>query len=250
MFVTSTNHHGPSLRKSIPRRGFTLIELLVVLCVIAVLVAFLLPAQRGSREAPRRTQCRNNLKQLGLALHNYHDVYGAFPPAYTVDADGKPLHSWRTLLLPYLDHKPLYDRIDLSKRWDDPVNADVFKNRVQVYVCPSHSDPDKTPYLAAVTPQSVLRAGSSCTISDITDGTSNTVVVLEVDVEHAVRWMMPQDADEAAFSAFLGKSKRTHNGGGHALFGDGAVRFLSENLDRILLTGLTTVDGGEKTGDY
>ena len=123
-------------RRTSPRRvplsrrsAFTLIELLVVLLVLAVAVVLFFPPQRMAREAARRTQCKNNLKQIGLALHNYHDEYGAFPPAYTVDADGKPLHSWRTLLLPYLDQRPLYATIDLTKAWDDPANAEACKKR-------------------------------------------------------------------------------------------------------------------------
>ncbi len=81
------------------RAGLTLVEFLVVFGIIIVLVALLLPGvRRGVPKAARRTQCKNNLKQISLALHNYHDEYQAFPPAYTMDADGQPLHSWRTLI--------------------------------------------------------------------------------------------------------------------------------------------------------
>ncbi len=233
-------------------RGFSIIELIMVILAILILIALFLPPVTRSREAARRSQCRNNLKQIGLALHNYHDVYGTFPPAYTVDADGEPLHSWRTLLLPYIDQKPLYDRIDLSKPWDDPVNEEVFKTRVQGYACPSNSIPlEKTTYLAVVTTQSALRVESSCAIRDIKDGTSNTLLVIEVDQDHAVPWMAPQDADVTIVTAFLeGKSKHTHTGGGHALLADGTVRFLSQNIDRRILIGLTTADGGEEIGDF
>jgi len=84
------------------RPGFTLIELLVVIAIIAVLVALLLPAVQQAREAARRAQCKNNLKQIGLALHNYHDAFGCFPPVASTDAQGNPLLSWRVALLPYL----------------------------------------------------------------------------------------------------------------------------------------------------
>ena len=93
----------------------TIILVVVLIAVIGsvtvggVLVALLLPAVQAARESARRMQCSNNLKQVALAMHNYHDTYQSFPPAYTVDADGNKLHSWRTLLLPYIEQAALYD---------------------------------------------------------------------------------------------------------------------------------------------
>ncbi len=104
-------------------RGFWPIKSLAVLAILALLIAFLLPATRSSRGAARRAQCTNNLKQIALALHNYEQAYKSFPPAYTVDANGRPLHSWRTLILPFLEQESLYRAIDLSKPWNDPANA-------------------------------------------------------------------------------------------------------------------------------
>ena len=118
---------GRGVSRPTQRPGYTWVEYLVVLAIIVVLIALLLPpASRSGRGEARRSQCKNNLKQIGLALHNYHDIYHVFPPAYTVDGNGKPLHSWRTLILPYLDQAPLYLKIDLSKPWDDPANAESF----------------------------------------------------------------------------------------------------------------------------
>jgi type II secretory pathway pseudopilin PulG len=92
----------PSEAKPPGRLGFRLIELLVVVGLIGLLIAMLLPAVRTSGEAGRRFSCSNNLKQIALALHNYHDEFGSFPPVYTVDDAGTRLHSWRTLILPYM----------------------------------------------------------------------------------------------------------------------------------------------------
>src|SRR6476661_8060061 len=122
------------------RRGFTLIELLVVIAIIAVLVALLLPAVQQAREAARRSQCKNNLKQIGLALHNYHDVNGCFPPAYIADENGKPMHSWRVLILPYLDQAALHTEYNFSEPWDGPNNSRLLARRPAVYACPSHGN--------------------------------------------------------------------------------------------------------------
>ncbi len=234
-----------------PKRGFTLIELLVVLAIIGVLLAFLFPAVRTSREAPRRTQCRGFFKQMGLALHNYHDAYGAFPPAYTVDANGDRLHSWRTLILPYLNQKALYDQIDLSKPWNDPANAAALKESILQYGCPSAKVPNaSTTYLAVVTPESILRPVASCSISDVKDGTSNTLLLIEVDAAHAVPWMAPTDADEALLLSFDSKFKLSHSGGLHGLFGDGAVKFLTTSIPNEVRQALITVAGNETIGDF
>ena len=139
--------------------GLSLLECLVglvlVIALIAVLISFMLPAQRVSRPAARSSQCRNNLKQIAMALHHYADAYGVLPPAYTVDAEGKPLHSWRTLILPYLEQQKLYDKIDLMKPWDDPVNAEAGKSDVWAYSCPSAVGTAlRTTYQAIVTSES------------------------------------------------------------------------------------------------
>src|SRR5262245_60462030 len=107
------------------RRGFTLIELLVVIAVIAILVSLLLPAVQQAREAARRTQCRNNLKQIGLALHNYHTACNMFPPGYVAGAPYPATTngwSWCAQILPHLDQTPLYEKINFQLPVEDPVN--------------------------------------------------------------------------------------------------------------------------------
>jgi prepilin-type N-terminal cleavage/methylation domain-containing protein len=131
------------------RRGFTLIELLVVIAVIAILIALLLPAVQQAREAARRTVCKNNLKQLGLALHNYADTYRMFPPGhmdtYTdfVSAGARHQFGWLTSLLPYMDQAPLYGRIDFGAA-DLLVNAHLNPTfyavgtvDIPAFICPS-----------------------------------------------------------------------------------------------------------------
>jgi prepilin-type N-terminal cleavage/methylation domain-containing protein len=129
------------------RRGFTLIELLVVIAIIAILIALLLPAVQQAREAARRTQCRNNLHNIGLAFHNYHDVYGRFPPPYVLDQTNKPFnaHSWGTYLLPYLDQAPLYNQFNFNDAFFSPFPAlghvtnhtKLIQTPLTVFNCPS-----------------------------------------------------------------------------------------------------------------
>ena len=247
-------HVGPTIKPSapVPKRGWTitLIQVLALCAIIGVAVAFLLPATRRARPAARRTQCKMNLKQIGLALHNYHDTFGAFPPACTVDSNGKPLHSWRTLLLPYLDQTELYKKIDLSKPWDDPTNAEAFKTTLYVFKCPSAQGPQYlTDYLAVIAPQSCLRPLKSATLGEITDGASNTVVVIEAPEDQSVPWMSPQDASVQSMLEWNGKSQLSHQGIIHALFADGAVRALPADLPVPARRAFTTTNGNDSTGE-
>jgi prepilin-type N-terminal cleavage/methylation domain-containing protein len=122
------------------RKGFTLIELLVVIAIIAILIALLLPAVQQAREAARRTQCKNNLKQIGLALHNYHDVHDRFPPANITMGNccGTPSHiNWAIAILPFIDQAPLYNQYDSNLTNEDPANASVREQILAAYICPS-----------------------------------------------------------------------------------------------------------------
>lgn len=235
------------------KRGLriTLIEGLALCAIAVVVIGFFLPATRRARPAARRTQCKNNLKQIGLALHNYHDAYGAFPPAYTVDVNGKPLHSWRTLLLPFLDRVDLYNKIDFSKPWDDPANAEVARASIPEFTCPSSAAPrDNTSYVAVIGPHSCLRPQKSASIQEITDGTGNTMMVIEVAAEQSVPWMSPQDTDESSFLSLGPKSKTSHTGGLHVLLADGAARFLSATSETSVRRALISIDGNDSPGEW
>ena len=134
---------SPSLKRS---RGFTLIELLVVIAIIAILIALLLPAVQQAREAARRTQCKNNLKQMGLALFNYESTHNCFPPA-RIDVSSPVTYqtSWTVLCLPYLDQTPLYNIYNFNVSWSDPVNLPAIKNQLAVFICPSAPGARTTP---------------------------------------------------------------------------------------------------------
>jgi prepilin-type N-terminal cleavage/methylation domain-containing protein/prepilin-type processing-associated H-X9-DG protein len=129
------------IRRSQPR-GFTLIELLVVIAIIAILIGLLLPAVQKVREAASRTKCANNLKQVALALHNYHDMHQAFPPGYVSGFaangdDTGPGWGWAAQLLPQMEQSALYSYIRLDKPIEDPANATARRTPVPTYLCPS-----------------------------------------------------------------------------------------------------------------
>ena len=127
-------------------RGFTLIELLVVIAIIAVLIALLLPAVQAAREAARRIQCTNNLKQLGLALHNYETAVGALPMTMSLLGTGNTVYydtgwSAQARLLPYMEGNPLFNAANLSVFKEDPPNSTVISLTVDAFICPSEVRP-------------------------------------------------------------------------------------------------------------
>ena len=229
-----------------PRSGFGLVELFVVIAIIATLVALIVPARRSAGPAARRLECQNNVKQIAMALLNYTTQNHVLPPAYTVDADGKPLHSWRTLILPYLDQATLYKKIDLTKAWDDPVNAEAFQTKISVFRCPLAIGPEShTTYMAVVTSNSCIRPTEPRSLLDITDDQAQTLLVIEVDSDHAVPWMAPRDADESLILALGSKLKMAHGGGINAAFVDGRTEFLDANLTRDKLRALISIAGND-----
>jgi prepilin-type N-terminal cleavage/methylation domain-containing protein len=193
------------------RHAFTLVELLVVIAIIGILVSLLLPAVQAAREAARRMACSNNLKQLGLAVHNFHDAHKRLPSSIRPGGlTSAPRIAGLTLLLPYLEQSSAYNLYDQTRNWADPVNLPVTALRIPTYLCPSTPDPERldgvpeqTPFLAnrvSVTDyspiiavdQRLLAAGlvdnagkgmlpknEKPRLADVTDGLSNTLLYAE-----------------------------------------------------------------------
>lgn len=321
-------------------RGFTLIELLVVIAIIAILIALLLPAVQQAREAARRSTCKNNLKQIGLALHNYHDTHRAFPPGFisVTDAASTTFNghsvwteagstttnsnfhgtSWMLMILPYVDQVPLYNN------WNFATN--VVGNSVHAqtdipgFYCPSRRrkvrrvdtalqlnnhtkggndyggcvggvngfhDNGSLPCVHAVHKEQglpgastslnmkfsggdlgILYGNSDTAIRDIDDGASNTIMLGELQrlvggscpVRSQDGWAVGGVAtlfDVSIDSGggglnnnFFQSAGSDHVGGAHFGMGDGAVRFISENISGTLLDSLGSADGGEVTGEF
>ncbi len=237
---------APGDRNRSARRGSTILTSIVVLTVVLLLVLLMLPPLEISRGEARRTQCKHMLKQIALALHDYHDEHGVFPPAYLVDAEGQRLHSWRTLLLPYLDQKPLYKQIDLTRQWNDPVNVKAHEAVSMTFDCPAAEIPrDYTTYLAVLGDHSCLQPTTPRKLSEITDGANTTLMIVEVPPDRAVHWMEPRDLEETEFLAWDKETKYSHEAGFHAAFADGHVRFLPASLpaqDRRAMVSINRQD--------
>lgn len=305
------------------RRGFTLIELLVVIAIIAILIALLLPAVQQAREAARRSTCKNNMKQIGLALHNYHDTHQMFPPVVirgngpaNSGCQGWVRHSgysWRVMILPFVDQQPLYNLVDMevglhSCMGPNPNLGQIRSTRIPLFECPS--DPTRIVGSDAPTsyPALVGRLGNQnhadpaeehqggltprgTRTRDFMDGTSNSTMVTEVfrgkafertssgPVSHngqrcrrwieSTAWCQANAALQLVNGQYVPMRRindplpdqvswtdevdggntgprpasSAHTGGVHALFGDGAVRFVSENVDAVVWGNTVSING-------
>ncbi len=146
----------------------------------------LVDAIAAARQNAQRMQSMNNLKQLGMAMHNYHDTYKRFPPAASYDASGKPLLSWRVLILPYIEQKALYDQFKLDEPWDSEHNKKLIPIVVKTYQDPNAGlKPGMTTYLVPVGEGTVFGGKESLRLRDIIDGTSNTLMIVSVTPDRA-----------------------------------------------------------------
>ncbi len=217
----------------------------------STLMGFATPAYQSFGVANTRTQASNNLKQLGLAMHNFHDVYRALPAPASVDKDGKPLLSWRVHVLPFLEQQALYQKFHLDEPWDSEHNKKLIKQMPDVFKSPGGKKVGmyETCFLVPVGkdtlfPPSKRADGQGISFAQVTDGLSNTAMVVEAAPESAVIWTKPEEwkfDPKKPTQSLIGHRK----GGFFALLGDGSVRFISENVNGENLRNLFMRNDGK-----
>jgi ribosomal protein S27E len=240
-----------------PGSGSRTMILVIVVIVVALLAAvgllvlLLLPAVGTVRDAARRNMCQSNLRQIAMALRTYETVHGRFPPAYVADDQGKPMHSWRVLILPYLEEQALYEQFDLDQPWDSPQNSAVALQMPEYFRCPSakNTAPNATNYMLITGPQTPFEGDQSSPQASFVDGMSRTILVVEAKGS-TVTWTEPVDLDIDKMSFQVG-SGPGEIGSDHArgvavaVFADGHATVLSEDLDPETLRAMCTSSGGE-----
>jgi len=245
------------------KKHFTLVELLVVVAIIGLLVSLLIPATRSSRGAALRMSCSNNLKHIGLGLHAYYDEYGGLPPASTPDENGQPMHSWRVLILPFIEQQELYEQYDFDEPWDGPHNRQLADAMPEVYRCPGYQHQKRreswwagkekplTQYVAVVGGDTIFPPDRNRHWEDVADGTAQTLMVVEVH-QAPVHWMSPTDVEFGEFARDLADQSgdKNHVAGSQSVLADGSVHFIPATIDREKVRALSTISGGETVEEF
>ncbi len=219
-------------------------------------VALLVPSVRHSPPGgySRRDACLNQLKQLGLAIFAYERVHGTFPPACTLDKSGKPLTSWRTLMLPYLEENDLFAKYSAGEPWDSPNNKPLAQRPLNIFQCPSDfgvafTNSTDTSYVAIIGPGTAWLPGRGIKWSEIKDNPADTILLVEIK-KSGIPWAEPRNLDltnlpPGITPQNLLQSLANHNGVFNALFADGHVESIPITIPWSDFMALLTIAGGE-----
>ncbi|MBN2476889.1 MAG: DUF1559 domain-containing protein [Pirellulales bacterium] len=248
-------------RAVMARRGYCL---LVGALGLLLLAALSLSNSGAAREAPRRLCCLNNVKQIMLGICNYESAHGRFPPAYTTDAAGRPMHSWRVLILPYIERTDLFEKYHFDEPWDGPNNRKLATETPREYLCPSQPGGPRgtTSYVAVVGPHTVWQDPEGVPVKSIPDGAPNSVMIVEV-ADSGINWMEPRDLSFEMARRGLGPNGK-RLGVWHRNVRDDDFTFCSEQVNAVSVgfvdasarslrpdipaetwEALLTIDGGE-----
>ena len=225
-----------------------------LLILVVVLVLLLLPAVQQAREAARRSASKNNLKQIGLALHNYHDTHSTLPPGWIADKEGTLYHGWMYSITPFLDKSPLFNEINSNLPWNHESNVEHYRYQYSVFLNPSIGEvlsKDGLGYAHYAGNSRVFKPNGTFTFDDCTDGTSNTLMVGDIK-EGLKAWGTPGNVRDPALGLNNGPNTfgSPHTGIVHFLFMDGSVRAISNDIDLEILKALGTPDGGEDVSGF
>jgi type II secretory pathway pseudopilin PulG len=221
---------------------------MVATATIGILIALLLPAVQAAREAARRSVSTNNLRNIMLALMVHESEHKTFPAYANFDAQGKPLLSWRVHILPYLEQQALYQEFHLDEPWDSEHNKKLIPLMPKLYLDPSSrmSTADgKTHYLGVRGEgRAFTDAQEGRKLASITDGTSNSIAVVQTGDAAAVIWTKPDDWQPEE-NNLMKPFDRLHPTGFLAAYCDGRVSFIGYDMDRSIFKALLTAEGGE-----
>jgi hypothetical protein len=227
------------------------VEIIAAVLFLLALIGLLMPAVQSPRGPTRRGTCANNLRMITLALQNYHDVYKSFPPAYVADASGKPMHSWRILVLEFI-RPDIYQQYRFDEPWDGPNNCQFASTIVSMFECPSDNSGvnGQTSYVAVVGPETTWPGAKGVNIADIKDGTASTIQIVEVH-NSGIHWMEPRDLDASQIPMAINPKTGLGISSGHtkcaqAACADGSVFVLDENTPPATIRAMLTIAGGER----
>lgn len=243
---------------------FTLRGLLLWLLGLSVLLAAaggFLHAVNNARRQARAVASQGAFNQLLLALHNYHDLFGSFPPAYVPDDQGRPMHSWRVLILPYVEEGDLYEAYDFSEPWDGPNNSRLLGQMPPVFATDrSQVAAGNTQVIAVTGPGTAFPGARTTRLFDLRDGPENTLMLVEASAP-PIPWLAPRDLDIAVLDSERGAfaGRRTAGAGGqearisgpswrrpYVVFADRITAYgIDPRIPRDKLRALLTIAGGE-----
>ncbi len=228
---------------------------LALVLLAALGMALVQPALQAMRNTASQTECARNLQQIGMALQAYHAAHNTYPPAFIPDADGKPMHSWRVLILPYLGDQAMavYRQYRFDLPWDSPENLSLAGFMPEVYACPEHPDArqaQETTYRVVVGKNSLFPGAQCVSGEQMLDPPGETIMVIETP-QSGLSWLKPQDLEADQMSYEINGRQETDpgshhpTGGAHVLTADGEVYLLPDEFSPDYLNGMATINGRE-----